>query len=187
MATTTLVLLLLIAIMTDVHHHRIPNLLVLIGLIAGTAFQCLPYQEGEFLSATGPESGLVPALAGIALGFLLPLPLYLLRAMGAGDVKLLMVVGAFLGPSQILGVLVLTFAAGGLLALLTLLYRRSFATLLTNLRFMLIAGAVRASGAEAPRIEPLQTTAGRLPYAVAIALGTVLQLLLVRSGGWALS
>ena len=39
----------------------------------------------------------------------------------------------------------------------------------------------------APYPGPLAQTAGRMPYAVAIAAGTLLQLALVRSGGWALS
>ncbi len=115
------------------------------------------------------------------------LPLYALRAMGAGDVKLMMMVGAFLGPMQTLGVVVLTFVSGGVLAIVMALWQRSFRQLATNLRFMLTTSAVRAAGGQAPRFEPLAQTAGRMPYAVAIAAGTVLQLILVRSGGWALS
>lgn len=107
--------------------------------------------------------------------------------MGAADVKLMMVVGAFLGPLQTLGVVVLTFAAGGVLALAMALWQRSLGRMLTNLRFMLTTSMVRAAGGDSPCLEPLQHTAGRMPYAVAIAAGTVLQLVLVRSGGWALS
>ncbi|MCK9983926.1 MAG: prepilin peptidase CpaA [Azoarcus sp.] len=184
MAITTLVLLLLAAVATDIRRHRIPNVLVLTGLIAGTAFQCIPYQDGSFLSAPFPDSGLVPALAGIAVGFVCPLPIYLLRAMGAGDVKLLMVVGAFLGPTQAFAALIFSFAIGGVLALGMALYRRSFATIIANLRFMLVTAAVRAAGGSPPPVEPLQQTAGRLPYAVAIALGTLLQLVLIRSDLW---
>lgn len=184
MAITTLILLLLVAVATDIRRHRIPNVLVLTGLIAGTAFQCIPYQDGTFLSAPFPDSGLVTALAGIAIGFFCPLPLYLLRAMGAGDVKLLMVVGAFLGPAQTFAALVLSFVMGGVLALGMALYRGSFVTIIANLRFMLVTAAVRAAGGSPPPVEPLQQTAGRLPYAVAIALGTLLQLVLIRSGVW---
>lgn len=107
--------------------------------------------------------------------------------MGAGDVKLMMMVGAFLGPLQTLGVVVLTFAAGGVLAIGMALYQRSFRQLVFNLRFMLTTSAISAAGGASPKFEPLQQTAGRMPYAVAIAAGTLLQLYLVRNGGWALS
>lgn len=184
MAFTILVLLLLVAVATDIRRHRIPNALVLIGLTLGVAFQCIAYQDGTFLSAPIPDSGLISALAGIAVGFVCPLPLYLMRAMGAGDVKLLMVVGAFLGPAQTFAALVLSFVMGGVLALGMALYRRSFVTIIANLRFMLVTAAMRAAGGSPPPVEPLQQTAGRLPYAVAIALGTLLQLALIRSGVW---
>lgn len=184
MAITTLVLLLLASVATDIRRHRIPNVLVLIGLIAGAVFQCIPYQDGAYFSAPSPDSGLLPLLAGIAVGFVFSLPFYLLRAMGAGDVKLLMVVGAFLGPAQTFGALIFSFVMGGVLALGMTLYRRSFSTIIANLRFMLVTAAVRAAGGSPPPVEPLQQTAGRLPYAVAIALGTLLQLVLIRSGLW---
>ena len=139
------------------------------------------------LTEAAGSIGFPAAVIGTAVGFAALFPLYALRAMGAGDVKLMMVVGAFLGPLQTLGVVVLTFAAGGVLALVMALWQRSLGRMLTNLRFMLTTSMVRAAGGDSPRLEPLQHTAGRMPYAVAIAAGTVLQLVLVRSGGWALS
>lgn len=182
MAITVLVLLLLVAVATDVRSHRIPNVLILTGLVAGVALQCIPYRADTLLSAASPDAALSAALLGIAVGFVCPLPLYLLRAMGAGDVKLLMVVGAFVGPAQAFGALVFSFVIGGVIALGMTLYRRSFASLMANLRFMLVTAAVRAAGASPPPVEPLQRSAGRIPYAVAIALGTLLQLVLIRSG-----
>lgn len=107
--------------------------------------------------------------------------------MGAGDVKLMMMVGAFIGPLQTLGAAILTLAAGGILALMMALFRRSFHHLFSNIRFMLTTSAISTASDTSRRFEPLKHTAGRMPYAVAIAAGTVLQLILVRSGGWALS
>lgn len=126
-------------------------------------------------------------LEGMMLGFICLLPLYAVRAMGAGDVKLMMMIGAFLGPMQTLGVVVLTFAAGGVLAIVMALWQRSFRQLVLNLRFMLTTSAISAAGGASAKFEPLQQTAGRMPYAIAIAAGTLLQFVLVRSGGWALS
>jgi len=176
-----------VAALTDLHSRKIPNFLVLPGLLLALTIQLTAPLGHEVLGYPAGSIGFGAALAGIAVGFAALFPLYALRAMGAGDVKLMMMVGAFLGPLQTLGVVVLTFVAGGVLAILMALWQRSFPQLSTNLRFMLTTSAVRAAGGESPRIEPLTQTAGRMPYAVAIAAGVLLQLILVRSGRWALS
>lgn len=182
-----LLIALTLAVTSDVTTRRIANLLVLAGSVAALLFHIASTPGSGILSAPGGAIGLLPALAGIAVGLGALFPLYALRAMGAGDVKLMMMVGAFLGPLQTLGVVVLTFAAGGVLAIAMALWQRSFRQLIFNLRFMLTTSAVNAAGGASPKFEPLQQTAGRMPYAVAIAAGTLLQLILVRSGGWALS
>ena len=175
------------AIVSDIRQGRVPNLLVVLGTVAATLFHSIAVPGEGVLHASPGSIGLVTLLEGMMVGLVGLLPLYALRGMGAGDVKLMMMVGAFLGPLQTLGVVVLTFAAGGVLALGMALWQRSFAQLALNLRFMVTMSAVRAAGGESPRFEPLAQTAGRMPYAVAIAAGTLLQLILVRSGGWALS
>lgn len=176
-----------IAVISDLRTRKIANLLVLSGTAVALVLQAASPPGNGVLLAAGGAIGLLPALAGIAVGFAALFPLYALRAMGAGDIKLMMMVGAFLGPLQTLGVVVLTFAAGGVLAIATALWQRSFRQLVFNLRFMLTTSAINAAGGTSPKFEPLQQTAGRMPYAVAIAAGTLLQLFLVRSGGWALS
>ena len=176
-----------VAVLTDLYAHKVDNRLVLAGLAAAWMFHLASAPGGGVLSAVGGSIGTLGVAGGIAVGFAALFPLYALRAMGAGDVKLMMVVGAFLGPLQTLGAVVLTFAAGGVLALAMALWQRSLGRMLINLRFMLTTSMVRAAGGSSPRLEPLQHTAGRMPYALAIAAGTVLQLVLVRSGGWALS
>lgn len=186
MILATLMILLALAVIVDIRTRTIPNLLVATGLAVGFLLQLLvPIGDGPFTD--GGAIGILSAAAGVTVGFAGLFPLYALRAMGAGDVKLMMTVGAFLGPMQTVGVLVLTFAAGGVLALGMALWQRSMAQLVTNLRFMLTHSAVKAATSQGMKFEPLQHTAGRMPYAVAIAAGTVLQLILVRSSGWALS
>ncbi|NMG43068.1 prepilin peptidase [Aromatoleum toluvorans] len=175
------------AVVTDIRHARVPNLLVALGTVAAGLYHGISVYGGGVLHVLSGSIGLISLLEGMMVGFVCLLPLYALRAMGAGDVKLMMMVGAFLGPLQTLGVVVLTFAAGGALAIVMALWQRSLRQVASNLRFLLTTYAVRATGGTGPELEPLQQTAGRMPYAVAIAAGTLLQLILVRSGGWALS
>ncbi len=155
----------------DIACRRIPNLLTGVGLLVGLALSIL------VTNGIGLGNSLLGALAGFAV----MLPLYTLRAMGAGDVKLMAAVGAFLGPMQVLGAALLTFAAGGVLSLTAALWSRSLSRVLNNLRLMgMVALIGRSSGIA---IRDVQTT-GRLPYALAIAVGTGLQLWLATQEGW---
>ena len=159
------------ALWCDIASRRIPNWLVGAGLLAGLGVSFLTP------SGIGPGSSLLGAVAGFA--FLLPL--YLLRAMGAGDVKLMAAVGAFLGPLPVVGAALLTFVSGGVLSLIVALWSKSMSRVLNNLRLMgMVAFTGRAAGVALRDVE----TTGRLPYALAIAVGTGLQLWLATQGSW---
>jgi len=180
-------LLLLASVWTDVKEGRIPNQFVFSGLVLGILLNtALPEGQG-FASSLPGGLGLWGALAGAAIGLAVMLPMYLLRAMGAGDVKLMAMVGAFLGPEDILGAALGTFLAGGVLSLgyawKTGVLRRT----LQNIRFILYSGAVKMAGGGSSSLDNAPETAGKFPYAVAIAVGTLGYLVWKSTGkvGWA--
>lgn len=107
LAAYILVATVLIALITDVVTHRIPN--NLLGPALALAL--------VIATTTGGANGLMVSLAGLAVGFAVLLPIYALGAMGAGDVKLLAVAGAFLGPEGALVAGLGTFMAGAVLGL----------------------------------------------------------------------
>lgn len=106
--------ILCIAAFTDIRARRIPNHLIFWGLACALLIA---------LSLGG--SAALNALVGIFAALFVFFPVYLWGALGAGDVKLLMVVGAFLGTQQLLFATLLIFLSGGVLALLysRLMYR----------------------------------------------------------------
>ena len=160
-----------LALWHDIASRRIPNWLIGVGLVGGLG--------GSVLIPNG--LGLGSSLLGALAGFAVLIPLYLLRAMGAGDVKLMAAVGAFLGPIPVLGAALLTFVVGGVLSLTAAIGSRSLGRVLNNLRLMgMVALIGRSSGIT---VRDVQTT-GRLPYALAIAVGTGLQLWLATQGSW---
>lgn len=166
-------LLLLAAVRVDVRHHRIPNPLVLWGAGLGVLLNVsMPAGAGFAATYLPGGAGFLSAMGGMATGFAALLPMYLLRAMGAGDVKLMAMVGAFLGPVDTLGAVLATFLAGGVLSLgyawKTGVLRRT----LQNVRVILCSGAVKVAGGSFPALEDAPETAGKFPYAVAIAAGT---------------
>ncbi|MDD5329653.1 MAG: A24 family peptidase [Sulfuricella sp.] len=154
--------LLLAAALTDSIHYRIPNLLVFPGAAFGLFYNAV-FSGGL---------GLVGALEGMGMGLALLLPFYLLRAMGAGDVKLMAMTGAFLGPWDTLGAALGTFLAGGVLALLITLRAKAIGRMFRNIKTMFVGSFFKLAMGELPAVEAPAVSAGKLPYGAAIALGT---------------
>ena len=120
-ALTYCSLLLLIATI-DLEHRLVPNVLILAGLILAIGFSLLSPARGAL---RGHASGLTTALLGAAVGGGLFLLLALARrnALGAGDVKLALLIGMLTGFPWVLQALVLGIVLGGLAAAVLLLFR----------------------------------------------------------------
>ncbi|GGY93146.1 prepilin peptidase [Pseudoduganella plicata] len=160
-----LVWLVLQAAVTDLAIRRIPNVLVLAGLAIALALHWRAGPAGLLLSTW---------LAGIVTGFFLFLPLYLLRGMAAGDVKLMAMTGAFVGPALALRIALLTCLIGGVMAVVIVIHNGRWRILCRNLVAMLTPLLVSLGGVPQTRVAlPRDASAGGIPYGVAIALGTV--------------
>jgi prepilin peptidase CpaA len=142
--------------------RRIPNALTLAAAAAGVSFGAL----------TGGVQGLGSSIAGWFVGLLLFLPLFVLRAMGGGDVKLLAAFGAWLGPALVCWVAVYGAIAGGALALPLVLWRGRLRTTIANMWG--IVTHWRLSGLKPHPVVTLDNPdAVRMPYALPIALGAL--------------
>ena len=146
-----------IAVYGDVRNHRISNTLNLFGLMAGLGLQYL----GNGLQ--GVTSGLLGAGVGLACFA----PFYLLRSMGAGDVKLLATVGAFLGPQGAFYAALFSLLAGGAGAIGYVLWHALRASVSS-----LVDKGLAAAGASAVVAAQLARR-DRLPFALPIAVGGV--------------
>ncbi|OBV37305.1 A24 family peptidase [Janthinobacterium psychrotolerans] len=152
------------AAVSDLMHRKIPNRLLLAGLLAAFCLQ-------GWLAA---PAWLLHSLGGMATGFFLFLPLYLLRGMAAGDVKLIAMVGAFAGPWPTLLICFATFVLGGLMALLIVTWQGSWRACWRNLRQLLWPLMVRTAGMPPAPPSGQQASVGNMPYGLAIALGSLL-------------
>jgi prepilin peptidase CpaA len=99
------------------------------------------------------------------------LPGHMLGATGAGDVKLLAALGAWLGPSRTVQAFFYTAIAGGLLAVVVALRRRRLGETMER-----TAALVRSRGGNIGDIEA-QTSNNRFAYAPAIAVGALVVVL----------
>ncbi len=101
-----LIVVLLVGAFFDIRQRRIPNWLTFSAIAAGFGFH----------ACGSGASGLLFSLGGMALGFAVLAPFYLLGGMGAGDVKLMGAVGALLGPEGLFWSALCTALVGGLYA-----------------------------------------------------------------------
>lgn len=120
--------MLAVAFVTDITKQKIPNWLTVTGAISGLIFH---------LATTG-WNGLAFSAAGLACGFAPMLALYVLRAVGAGDVKLFAALGAFTGAVFSLYAMAASLICAGLIALFVLLWRSDGVQRLTHAGFLLI-------------------------------------------------
>jgi prepilin peptidase CpaA len=167
--TGVLLALLAAAAVCDYRTYRIPNWLTGGGILFALVYNTVVPPVWH--------AGWTWAPAGMLLGFGAMLPMYAMRVMGAGDVKLMAMVGAFLGAAGAVGALLFCVLAGGLAALGFALHKRVMGQMLANtggvLRGMLWSSVAGAG----PRLQPgAVQSVGKLAYGISIAMGTTIYL-----------
>ncbi|HEX3633988.1 MAG TPA: prepilin peptidase [Paraburkholderia sp.] len=159
--------LVMIAALSDLHTRRIPNWLIATALVVALPVQVVLH---------GAAEGMQMWLGGCVTGGLLLLPGYLMRLMGAGDVKLMAAVGAFCGAYGAFEIGLATFAMGGAWSLAVLLRRRQMLTGLIGARSLLAERAVPGDATAQRRSGLAHGSIGTIPYGVAIAIGSTVVL-----------
>ncbi len=151
----------------DLKREKVSNCWILFGAILGICWGICCFGIAGILRFT--------------VGFLFPLilmyPLFYIRALGAGDLKLLAIVGGFLGAREIFGCVIFSFCSGACLALIILIVRRNLAERLhyffQYFRNLIQTGEMLPYGK--PGIQP-----ENFHFTVAILLGVLFWL----GGGW---
>lgn len=161
-----LVLLVAIAVIFDLRQRRIPNWLVLGGFSAGLGGVLFHDGWGAFGNS----------LAASLLGMLAFFPFFLLRMLGAGDVKLFGMVGSFVGTAGLLPIWFYTVLAGGALGIISVLLAGTFPRFIQNLRLLLVSLIYRSGASSVSLGGMVEQSSARIPYAVAIAAGVAVWL-----------
>ena len=162
-----LMLMVVLAATNDLLTRRIPNMLLLAGALGAVTLH---------FCSNSPADSLLRALGGGATGLLVFLPLYCVRGMAAGDVKLMAAAGLFSTPMEVLHLAVLTVCIGGVMALIVVVAQGRLGAAVGNVSFLLRSLWMRLAGvplAPAPMPAP---SVGVIPYGLAIASGTLLML-----------
>ncbi len=152
-----------VATVTDLRSRRIPNWLVLPFLLAGIVVS--GWLHGWH--------GIGQSLGGLGLGVLLFGVLFCMGGMGMGDVKLCAAIGAWIGPAQLVLALVLTGLVGGVMALCWAA-RGAFLGDLFKGSGDVVFGWKERGLRPHPELVLSNPLARKMPYAPAIAIGTLL-------------
>lgn len=148
--------------LTDWRSRKIPNWLTLPGIMSGiTVHAILNGWRGAGFS-----------LLGIAVALLLLMPLVFMRGLGAGDWKLMGVVGAFLGWKLFLFVLLGSIFAAGLMAAVQVCRAGRITETLKNI-FTLIRGFFTFGLVKNPQISLENPHLLKVPFGVAVAAATL--------------
>ena len=158
------VLLVLMAVFFDLRYQKIPNWMTFPFILTGIA-------SSWFFSGS---SGLKFSLFGLITGFFLLFFFFLLGGMGAGDVKLLSAVGSLLGPRLVFYAFVWTALTGGILAVGLIIYKKAFRQTFFNIGSLLHAWLVGFGMNSISDFTIHNRSLIKLPYAVPIAIGTIL-------------
>jgi prepilin peptidase CpaA len=152
----------LVAAWVDFRTRRIPNWLTVPAFFAGLALRTF---------ASG-WSGAKASLEGAGLALVLLLPLVLMRALGAGDWKLMGAVGAFLGPVMFLFVLLGSFLVSGLMAIVEMMRTQRVKETFRNLS-VLVQGFFSFGLRANPEISLDNPALLKIPFGVAASISTV--------------
>ena len=104
------------AVYTDMRQTRISNRLIVFGLFIGFVFRL--WSEGSM--------GVLFYVVNIFIPVIFLFLLFQMRALGAGDIKLFSMLGAFISTEQLLKLMVLAFCIGALMGICKIIYQFIF-------------------------------------------------------------
>lgn len=160
----------LAAAWTDARTARIPNRLTFSALLAGFTFQ-LGWRGGE---------GAQLALTGIGIALLLTGWAYAVKALGAGDVKLLMAIGAWLSPRLTAEVILLSLGVGAAMAVVQLALKGRLSSFIQRAALLAMSWMFK----ELKAARPAMDSKLKLPFGVAIGAAAVLTVWARPEQGW---
>ncbi len=156
--------LVLVAGIYDIRWRRIPNWLVLPALLVGFALNTFLYGV----------AGLEDSALGFGIAVATYLPLYLLRGMGAGDVKLAAAIGALVGWGSWVVIFILSGLLGGVLAMVVILAKSRVRKTFSNLGYIVWEMIhLRPPHLRSEELDIGSPRALKLPHGAVIALGSL--------------
>lgn len=172
---TVMVPAMLFACWNDYRAHRIPNWLTAAMVVSGLAAQA------AWFGWAGVQAGLL----GVLVGFGMLILIWAMNGMGAGDVKYMAAMGAWLGPQMAFYAVIVGGLAGGVLALAMIAYQRRWFQAASNVGVLLTkVSSMRTAFSCFGSAETLSQSGGGVPYAIPLTIGSLVVWVSNYSGWW---
>lgn len=156
---------LIVAAIIDGIQLKVPNWLTFPFVISGWAYSCFYFGW----------DGLGWSLMGTIVGLALLLPAYAIGGMGAGDVKLLAGVGAWMHATHTFWAFAVSVIVGAILAVLMVAYRRAWGKHARQFRAILEEiVTIRDPNELAAIAAERKSSMLLLPYGIPIAIGSII-------------
>ncbi|MCG9731311.1 A24 family peptidase [Shewanella sp. Isolate13] len=148
---------LVLAIVFDLTKEKIPNWLCLFAIFCGFSIN----------SYFAQLSGLMHSFIGFSLAFIILFPTFIFKILGAGDIKLMMGVGALMGPQLLVWSIAYAIVAGAITSSLLIIWRSGFSGCFKTLKRYWDCFYLRTYF----KPEEGEVAGQRVPYAPALAIG----------------
>lgn len=161
--TNAVIVIALVATVTDVLYNKIYNWLTLPAMVLGLALGA--YSNGWM--------GLLQSFLGIGVALILYGWMFAIRVMGAGDVKLLMAMGSLGGVIYVIDVAIFSILVGGVMALGILIFKGRIKAFARKIYRFLVSVFYKNLVLEFPEVDHKLT----MPFGIAISVASVWVLL----------
>jgi prepilin peptidase CpaA len=156
--------ILILAAWIDGRELKVPNWITLPMVLSGLVYS----------TSVGGLGGLGAGLLGMCVGLLTLLPLYSVGGMGAGDVKLMAGIGAWLGWKITFAAFCVSTVVGAVMAVLMVLWKRKLTHHYENFLLILSEWMVIKNPTELSKIAAQRKPQMLLlPYGIPICIGTI--------------
>ncbi|MBS3885982.1 MAG: prepilin peptidase [Dethiobacter sp.] len=169
MITWAMFIFITICLITDLAERKIYNIVVIIGLMAALVLN---------LQELGLKSGLLQTLSGFFTGILLLFIPFILGGIGAGDVKMLGTVGAFIGSSLVVQVMLAAALVGGVYAFIVMVKDKSLLRRMHCIYCASLCAIIMRAKAQPNSRQDSEEEQLTIPYGAAIAVGVIIIYLL---------
>lgn len=103
--------ILMIAIITDFKNYKIPNTLIIVGLVVGSFLKGI---------CNGPP-GFFKTVSDALIVMVVLIPFFIIKALGAGDIKLFSVIAGYIGIKQTEKIVIIALILGAILGILKII------------------------------------------------------------------
>lgn len=160
---------------TDLKERKIYNRHIMAGLLCAGLLN---------VWQLGFRAGFKFTIGGLAVGILLLFIPFLLGVLGAGDVKMLGMIGAFSGVPLVIYILLAGAVCGGVLAVYKMVRTGRFFKRLRRLPVEFYCAIFTRTTVHLQNLDDEKDDSGTIPYGVALALGVVLVFVLREVGAF---